>query len=302
MIGRTLTLLRFEISKLLGRRTLLVPEALYSRRGRLAQGFLAPPFVVLVFFVVAFTTLLSGYGSYILERAVALTSGSGPDVFRNAWTTLANASGKGLLLALVFLLVLAGTAMAEEAQLGTLKAILLRPFRRAELVISKTLALFIFILALVLVLAAAGALTGSLFYDYGDVVDPEYQTVQRSSAEMLGNSLKAFALIIPPMFALLTFALFISTVIEQPGYSVGVAMGGALMMSVAGSLSKTIAPFIFVTHLTAPLDILKDQSLDFAGSTFQPAEMALAVAVSLVSGLAFAGLAMWRLAARDIAD
>ena len=86
MIGRVLTLVRFEMTKLWGRRALLVPTGFYARRGPLARSLLAPPLLLVVFLVLALTAVGSGYGTWVIDKAQELSGSENANrAFRNAW-------------------------------------------------------------------------------------------------------------------------------------------------------------------------------------------------------------------------
>lgn len=299
---RLLRLTRFELSKLWGRRTVLVPDAFYNRQSPALKTLLAPPFILIVLLVLALTPVVSAYGQSILETAQELT-GKNKDRFKNAWSTLANSSSRGLLLSYVFFIVIAGTSMAEEAQYGTLKSVLIRPYKRSEFILAKALSLSLFVLLVVLILALSGFVAGTVIGQYGDITDPDYQSyVVSSAAEMSKASVQAYLLLIPPLFATIAYALFMSTIIEQPGYAVGVAIGASLILFALGSIDQRLGSLIFVNQLTMPLGRLEDLGLGYSGSELKGREMAFNVGSSVLSSLVFYGLSIWLLSSRDIGD
>src|SRR5262245_37246342 len=114
MNRRVLSLVSFELKKLLSRRLALAS-----------------------FFIVAVVAAASPLAGRVIDTAGAISKNQAPasDPFQNGWTTLAGGISSALPFAVVILLVFAGSAVAEESQLGTLKSLLSRPVRRTELLL-----------------------------------------------------------------------------------------------------------------------------------------------------------------------
>lgn len=304
MIARVLHLVGFELRKLWGRRFLMVPQSFYTRRGKLARSVLAPPFIFIVLLVLIGTTFSSELAAKVFESVQRL-QGSGDEGarFKTAWSVMASSAIYGEYLGLVFLLVLAGMSVSEETQLGTLKAVLFRPYRRFEFIASKAVALSIFVVLVVVVLWAAGFTTAAYFYDFSDIVDPDYEDyVKVESSEMVAASIKGFLLLIPPLLALVAFAVLVSTVVDQTGFSVGAAIGGAIVLYLLADLSRPLKAYLFIGYVKSSLETLKDMGLSYDVARFKVKGMILSTVVCLGSAGLFYGVAAWRLSARDVGD
>lgn len=302
MIGRLWRLVIFEIKKLYGRRFLLVPQGLYTKLPGPLKSIAAPPFVLIAYIVIIAAAMFSGLGEWVLDRARTIATGEGADPFKNAWSTLAGSASKAQFIAMIMLLILSGTSMAEEAQFGTMKAILTRPYRRAETILAKALTLSLFVVSVVFVLALAGLLTGSINYDFVKITDPSYGTVIVEASDMWKTTLFAFLLLIPPLFALVSFGIFLSLTIEQPGYSVGVAMGGVLVMGVLGMIYDSFAEYSFIHWSSVPLNILENRGASYTRFRFKLLPALKSIVVCFGYCAVFYGLSIWRLSVRDIGD
>jgi ABC-type transport system involved in multi-copper enzyme maturation permease subunit len=304
MIGRLWRLTLFEFGKLWGRRTMLVPQGLYLRLSSPLQALAAPPFVLIVFFILASAAFISGYGEWVFDQAKELATGQESDRFKNAWTTMAGSASNAQFLAMIVLLIMSGTSMAEEAQYGTMKALLTRPYRRAETVIAKAITLTLFVFAVVFVLWASGTVTGSLNYDFGPIVDPDFDYSDTSAMDMWRSTGLAFLLLLPPLFAMVAYGMFLSITIEQPGYAVGVAIGGVLVIAAIGFVYESLAEYSFVHWCSQPLQALQDTGAAFSGEgrALKAGPALKNGVVCTVTGIIFHGLTIWRLAVRDIGD
>jgi ABC-type transport system involved in multi-copper enzyme maturation permease subunit len=305
MIGRLWRLTRFEFKKLWGRRTMLVPQGLYTRLPKSIQAWAAPPFILIVFFVLASATFVSGYGEWVFDQAKKLTTGQESDPFKNAWSTMARSASNAKFLAIIVLLIMSGTSLAEEAQYGTMKALLVRPYRRWETIIAKALTLSLFVMAIVGVLGLAGIVTGSMNYPFSHVVDPNYKDyVNTTASNMWIHTGVAFLMLIPPLFAMVAYGMFLSITIEQPGYAVGVAIGGILVIAAIGFVYEDAAQYSLVHWSFVPLQALQDIGASFSGADADLSLVSLgkSTAVCGVTGVVFHGLTIWRLAVRDIGD
>lgn len=282
MIGRVARLTAFELRKLLARRLAIVAVPL-----------------------VAAVAALSPWAGRVIDTAGALSRGHAAeaDPFKNGWTALAGGISAALPFAVVIVLVFAGSALAEEAQLGTLKSLLVRPVRRTELLLAKALALVAFSLALIAAMSGAAVAVAQALYGFGDIVDysssyryPVSDTIPRYTAQ-------AIALLVPSFVAVVAWALLCSASIDHTGYAVGAAIGGFLLLVVIAGLWNQAAPALFVTYVGRPISTLRDIAEVFSDAPKRfRADLVPGVMVPVISAALFLAAAAVRLARRDVGD
>jgi ABC-2 type transport system permease protein len=160
--------------------------------------------------------------------------------------------------------LIAGDAVAGEAQAGTLRYLLARPAGRTRLLVAKLISVFVFVLVTVLVVAAVGYLVGQLFFD----VQPLGGTTALSGTaltpnQVVGRTVLAIGYITVSMLGVAAFALFFSTLTDSPL----AAMLGALAVLIASSLlftldaASSIAPYLPTRYWLAFVDFFREPIL-----------------------------------------
>ncbi|MBI3723782.1 ABC transporter permease [bacterium] len=282
MIARVARLVAFEWRKLAARRLALLALVL-----------------------VALVAVISPIAGHVVDAAQAMAGGRQGAALdtQNGWTTLASGLRTGLLFAVIVVLVFSGSSISEETQLRTLKAILIRPVKRGELLLAKWIALSLFAVLLVLVMAGSAAGVSALRFGLADVMKPGYPVVAHTAAVMTRYTLGGLALLVPSLVALVAFGLLFSCAIDHSGYAVGTAIGSFLLLSVAATLSRRAETVLFTHYLGLSLQQLSDiaETYDASPKEFREAIPA-SVAVSVASAVAFFLGATTLLRSRDVAE
>ena len=159
--------------------------------------------------------------------------------------------------------VVAGDAVAGEAQAGTLRYLLARPAGRTRLLVAKLVAVMAFVLVTVLVVAGVGYLIGSALFDAEPIAGTSVSGTSLTPAEIGGRTMLAIGYVAVSMLGVAAFALFFSTFTDSP---LGATMG-ALAVLVASSLLFTldaaspIAPYLPTRYWLAFVDLFRDPIL-----------------------------------------
>ena len=165
--------------------------------------------------------------------------------------------------------VVAGDAVAGEAQAGTLRYLLARPVGRTRLLVAKLVAVTAFVLVSVVVVALVGYVVGATLIEANTV--PQGAALPSVSvsgtrfdeAELTRRILLAVGYVTVSMLGVAAFALFFSTLTDSP---LGATMG-ALAVLVASSLLFTldaaspIAPYLPTRYWLAFVDLFRDPIL-----------------------------------------
>ena len=252
---------------------------------------------------VVLVAFLSPWASKVMDVAAGLMGGGkGQDDYANGWTALAGAVGNARLFLVLVVLVLAGSSVAEETTLGTLKSVLVRPVRRVELLLAKLLAVWSFGAALLLLALAVGALAGELTLGLYDVVDPLFPTrVKYTHGEMAVYLYSCVFLTLLPLLALTALGLLASVSFEHAGHATGVAIASLFFFSALGGLSDNASDFVFTSYLAWPFEVFNDIANQLSGTTTKfERRVPYALVTPLVwTGLLF-GLTAWSLQRRDV--
>jgi ABC-2 type transport system permease protein len=159
--------------------------------------------------------------------------------------------------------VVAGDAVAGEAQAGTLRYLLARPAGRTRLLVAKLVAVMAFVLVTVLVVAGVGYVIGTALFDAEPIAGTSVSGTSLTPADIGGRTMLAIGYVAVSMLGVAAFALFFSTLTDSP---LGATMG-ALAVLVASSLLFTldaaspIAPYLPTRYWLAFVDLFRDPIL-----------------------------------------
>jgi ABC-2 type transport system permease protein len=165
--------------------------------------------------------------------------------------------------------LIAGDAVAGEAQAGTLRYLLVRPAGRTRLLVAKLISVVAFVLVTVLVVAAVGYLVGQVFFDVQPISGARatggtaLSGTSLTPAQIAGRTVLAIGYVTASMLGVAAFALFFSTLTDSPL----AAMLGALAVLIASSLlftldaASSIAPYLPTRYWLAFVDFFRDPIL-----------------------------------------
>ncbi len=160
--------------------------------------------------------------------------------------------------------VVAGEAIAGEAQAGTLRYVLIRPVGRTRLLIAKLVSVMAFVLLTVLIVAGTGYVAGTLLLG-----DPQGATTTSvsgtplSTQELVWRIALALAYAMLSMLGVAAIALFLSTVVESP---LGAALG-TISILIASTLLLTLDaatalhPYLPTRYWLSFVDLFRDPIL-----------------------------------------
>jgi ABC-2 type transport system permease protein len=154
--------------------------------------------------------------------------------------------------------VVAGDAVAGEAQAGTLRYLLARPAGRTRLLVAKLVAVLAFVLV-----AAVGYVVGATLFEARPAVGTSVSGTSLTAQELGVRTLLAIGYVAVSMLGVAAFALFFSTLTDSP---LGATMG-ALAVLVTSSLLFTldaaspIAPYLPTRYWLAFVDFFRDPIL-----------------------------------------
>jgi ABC-2 type transport system permease protein len=179
-------------------------------------------------------------------------------------------AGNGLFLSLTAMVVVlplflpmavsvvAGDSIAGEANLGTLRYLLVAPVRRGRLLAVKYTAVLAFCLVAVLVVATAGVITGAALFPIGRVTLLSGTTIALSEA-MLRTLLVALYVGVS-MAGLAAIGLLASTLTEVPVGAMAATLTLSIISQVLDSIPQVsvIHPYLFTHRWLAFGDLLRD--------------------------------------------
>ena len=176
---------------------------------------------------------------FVEATGVAPRPGEGPAFLSQVLSngTLYAAAALAIVLPLflpIAVLVVAGDAIAGEAQAGTLRYLLTRPVGRTRLLVAKLVTVVVFVLLAVILVAGAGYITGALLF--GTQPLPSLSGGQPLNSGQASFRI-AFSMLYVgvSMLGVASFGLFLSTVTDAP---LGATLGGLAVLVTSGVLDQ----------------------------------------------------------------
>jgi ABC-2 type transport system permease protein len=154
-----------------------------------------------------------------------------------------------LLIALV-----AGDALAGEANMGTLRLVLTRPVSRSQLVLVKFAASIIYSLLLIIWLAVVALLLSVVLFGTGDMINMKSETfILLLKNDIPWRYFAAFGFASLAMSSIVSLALFLSAFAENAIGPIVATMGIVVVLTILSNLElplfNMIKPYLFTTHM-----------------------------------------------------
>jgi ABC-2 type transport system permease protein len=161
--------------------------------------------------------------------------------------------------------VVAGDAVAGEAQAGTLRYVLTRPVGRTRLLVAKLVSVLAFVLLAVVVVAAVGYVVGRLLLGGGDAAALVTGVSGNSltSNQIIERTLMSVVYVSLSMLGVAAMALLLSTFTDSP---LGAALG-ALAFLIASTLlltldaASSLQPYLPTRYWLSFVDLFRDPIL-----------------------------------------
>jgi ABC-2 type transport system permease protein len=159
--------------------------------------------------------------------------------------------------------VVAGEAIAGEAQAGTLRYLLARPAGRTRLLVAKLVSVIAFVLVTVVIVAGVGYVVGQLLFDVQPIGGTTLSGTTITPQQIAWRTVLAIGYITVSMLGVAAFALFFSTLTDSP---LAAALG-ALAVLIASSLLFTLdaassfAPYLPTRYWLSFVDLFREPVL-----------------------------------------
>ncbi|MBA3233780.1 MAG: ABC transporter permease [Propionibacteriales bacterium] len=159
--------------------------------------------------------------------------------------------------------VVAGEAIAGEAQAGTLRYMLVRPVGRTRLLVAKLVSVVVFVVLTMLVVAVTAYVVGSLLLGDQQGATSSVSGTALSTNDLLWRTGLSLVYATLSMLGVAAIALFLSTVVESP---LAAALG-TLAVLIASTLlltldaATTLHPYLPTRYWLSFVDLFRDPIL-----------------------------------------
>ncbi|MFJ4850967.1 ABC transporter permease [Streptomyces sp. NPDC088733] len=154
--------------------------------------------------------------------------------------------------------VVAGDAIAGEANAGTLRYLLVAPAGRTRLLLSKYASVLAFCLLATLVVAASALITGALLFPLGDVTLLSGTSI--SFSEGLLRALLVALAVAASLTGIAALGLFISTLTSSGIAAMATTVGLLITVQIVDTIPQlhTIQPYLFPHYWLSFADLVRD--------------------------------------------
>lgn len=161
--------------------------------------------------------------------------------------------------------VIAGDAIAGEAQAGTLRYLLVRPVGRTRLLVAKLVTVFVFVAVAVVVVAAAGYLIGTALFGNHPLLaaTTSVSGTPLTQGQIFARTVMAIGYVAFSMLGVAALGLFLSTLTDSPLS----ATLGALAFLIGSSLlltldaARPLQPYLPTRYWLAFVDLFRQPIL-----------------------------------------
>lgn len=197
-----------------------------------------------------------------------------------------------LLVALV-----AGDALAGEANLGTLRLLLTKPISRPKIVMAKFLSSFIYTVLLIVWLAVVALFFSLLLFGKGDMINLKSDAfVMILQNDVMWRYGLAFAFAVLAMTTIASMSLLLSAFADNSIGPIIATMGIVVVLTILSNLElplfTIIKPYLFTTHMIGWKGFF-DDPVPYAA-------IAKSAVVLVLYTVGFLGITVWYFNRKDI--
>ncbi|MBS4205979.1 ABC transporter permease [Lederbergia citrea] len=161
-----------------------------------------------------------------------------PDASNTVWTFI-NDSAELISFAGLFVIIIAAGIVANEFSWGTIKVLLIKPFHRWKILLSKYLTVVLFMLLMLFILFISASAVGAILFGAGKVSSNIHLAYVNGIVEeqnLLFYLMKTYLLNSLSIFLLATMAFMISAAFRVSGLAIGISIFLLLMGSTVTNL------------------------------------------------------------------
>ncbi|MEU8848924.1 ABC transporter permease [Streptomyces sp. NPDC048564] len=154
--------------------------------------------------------------------------------------------------------VIAGDAIAGEANAGTLRYLLVAPAGRTRLLLTKYATTMVFCLVATLVVAVSALTVGALLFPLGDLTT--ISGTQISFAEGLGRALLIALVVAASLIGLAALGLFVSTLTNSGIAAMATTVGLLITVQILDQIPQlhAIQPYFFSHYWLSFADLMRE--------------------------------------------
>lgn len=164
-------------------------------------------------------------------------------------------SGYSLFI-IILIIIIAGTIVSEEFNKGTIKLLLVRPYSRIKILLSKYITCLIVLVCSMVCVTLMQTVVGGIVFGFDSYKDPtvvyNFTTNSLNTVSMLGTLATAALAILPKLILLMTLAFTLSTVFTNSPVAIAIPLLGTMVESIINNLAIMYEKANFLKYFVTP--------------------------------------------------
>ena len=164
-------------------------------------------------------------------------------------------SGYSLFI-IILIIIVAGTIVSEEFNKGTIKLLLVRPYSRVKILLSKYITCLIVLICSIIFVALMQTVVVGIVYVFDSYKNPtvlyNYATNSLNVVSMTGTLAIMAVAILPKLILLMTLAFTLSTVITNTPVAIAIPLLGSMVESIINQLAIMYEKANFLKYFVTP--------------------------------------------------
>ena len=164
-------------------------------------------------------------------------------------------SGYSLFI-IILIIIVAGTIVSEEFNKGTIKLLLVRPYSRIKILLSKYITCLIVLVCSMVCVTLMQTVVGGIVFGFDSYKDPtvvyNFTTNSLNTVSILGTLATAALAILPKLILLMTLAFTLSTVITNTPVAIAIPLLGSMVESIINQLAIMYEKANFLKYFVTP--------------------------------------------------
>lgn len=171
-------------------------------------------------------TLVKSYEKTLKINEYRLEKDIPPVINTSLWGFVNMIASAGISLISLFTIIVAGGIVANEFSKGTIKLLLIRPYKRWKILLSKYISVTGFCLFMILILFIVSFITGGVLFGFEGVNHPyiTYNSNIVKEVNMVAHVFGLYALNSVSIIMMVSLSFMISTVFRNSALSIGLAI------------------------------------------------------------------------------
>ena len=160
------------------------------------------------------------------------------------------------LFIIIAIVIVAGTIVSEESNKGTIKLLLVKPFKRTKILLSKFIACLIIYVIVSIIIALLQFIIGGIFFGFnnyvGNIVIYNFSAGKIQEINSVAFLIISWISILPEHLLLLTLAFTVSTVFNSSALAIAISLLTSMASGIINQLAFSFKKAEFLRFFVTP--------------------------------------------------